>query len=94
MKFKGTPKTGSNWQINVNNPNQTLIENICIIDEGWHLDEVKADAHLISSAPEMFEALILALPQLKKYSLLNNEAAHSFYSVANAISKALGEELQ
>jgi len=55
--FKGTPKIDANWAINVNNPRQTLIENVCIIDEGWNVPGVKEDAYLIASAPDLLEAL-------------------------------------
>lgn len=55
MEFKGTKKEGANWVININNPAQVLIENVCIIDEPWHLEAVKADALLISNAPEMLD---------------------------------------
>lgn len=50
--------------------------------------EALANAKLIAAAPEMLEALILALPQLKKYALLNIEAEHSFYRVVQSIEKA------
>lgn len=57
MEFKGTKREGANWMININNPAQVLIENVCIIDEPWHLEAVKADALLISKAPEMLELI-------------------------------------
>lgn len=56
--FKGTQKTGSNWAINVNNPKQTIIENICIIDGPWSDPIVQADAYLISSSPDLLEVCV------------------------------------
>lgn len=88
IEFKGTPKTGANWAINLNNPKQTLIENVCIIDEGWDVPGVKEDAYLIAAAQDLLDALqnIVDSGDLPNYTVsqkLNIELAIS------AIQKAL-----
>lgn len=69
-KFEGTPKVDANWAINLNNPNQTLIENICIIDEGWNTPGVKEDARLISAAPDLLDTLINLLEHADRHDQL------------------------
>lgn len=86
-EFKGTPLSGSNWSINVNNPSQTLIENVCIIDEGWHVKGVKEDAQLISSAPDMLYALQELMNVYEKYGQL---LPYDVSIARDALNKALG----
>jgi hypothetical protein len=41
---------------------------------GLCLEEVRANAHLIAAAPDMYEALSLAIEKLKEYAEADEEA--------------------
>jgi len=87
-EFNGTPKTDANWAINLNNPKQTLIENVCIIDEGWNIPGVKEGAYLIAAAPELLEAL----QDLMKFTVNHIDVAdcQEYNHAYRIINKALG----
>ena len=88
-EFKGTPKTGANWAINVNNPKQVLIENICIIDEPWSDPLVQADAYLISAAPDLLEACNAFINLWKNSDMRPEDESYEVASIViMAIKKA------
>lgn len=58
---------------------------------GMPINEARANALLISSAPEMLEALEMVGPFLARYDYLEPNGDELIIKVADAIAKAKGE---